>query len=225
MKKTLQVIGLIIVAIIVVSYIASEYQSKRPCTIDIVLSGGKCDERAREEAAKQAAEINTSLSYIFDDNGAVVTQPASPRIELKINGSDQPLRGKAPLSFTLSWKIDPAIELDDCKIEGPSVRAGYYSEVWGFDVFRWKTSTSYFIDAHVADFIKAHGGYEGSLEFKNVVPAQYGPDDDRNDLEKLSKTPLYYGVASFYPGPSVIEINCGWGSSSENGAIGIWIDQ
>jgi|SRR3989338_2871087 len=207
MKKTLLIIGLTIVALVVVigvwDRISGNYADR--------MEAQKFYQQSRENSANNA-KYNTSLSYTFNGSGAVVTSPASPRIEWKINGSDQPLRGKAPLSFTLSWKIDPTIELEDCEVRGPNVRIGYIGDIWGFEVAEYSSAS---------DFIEAHGGYEGSLEFKDVVPGSLGSRDEP------SSAPLYNGVASFNKGWNSISISCVKDIASglyDEREVSVWID-
>jgi len=121
---------------------------------------------------KDIERANTGVSYLFDENGAIVPEMASDGIvDLKINGSDQPLRGKAPLSFTLSWKIDPKVDLSSCQLYGPNSKDWNSGDIW------------------------LNGGYgeiktyEGSFRFENVMPGEY---------KTLEETPIYNGFASFF---------------------------
>lgn len=195
MKKTLLIIGLILVALVVAIGIWDRVSGRYARQKEV----WKFNQQSHELAAKQIAEINTSLSYIHNGKGEIISRPASPRIELKINGSDQPLRGKAPLSFTLSWKIDPAFGLDLCTIDGPDVRNGYTLNRWGF----------------VDDILKTN---EGSWEFKDVMPGPLG------DGIEPSNAALYNGVASFDQRENFISISCGGGYESNDRIVSVWLD-
>jgi len=127
--------------------------------------------RALEQKNRQTSATLTEVSYLFNKDGEIVTEPASSLVDLKINGSDQPLRGKAPLSFTLSWKIDPKVDLSSCQLYGPNSKDWNFGDIW------------------------LNGGYgeiktyEGSFRFENVMPGEY---------KTLEETPIYNGFASFF---------------------------
>src|SRR3989344_8984386 len=148
---------------------------------------------------------NTEVSYYFKKDGTIATQPASSRIDLKINGSDQPLRTKAPFSFTLSWKIDPAIDVNDCKMEGPNLKEGYLFTEW-------------------PGGLKSN---EGSLRFENVIPGEYTLE--QYALGQYKSAPLYNGVASLYyhrllNDDNLISLECYTSAGSEAKYVVIRID-
>ena len=201
MKKTLLIIGLILVALIVVGFVVD--QRTNP------LSGNLL---GLKKSPPPLSTYDTAKSYYLDENGAVVTGPASSRLDLRINGSDQPLITKAPFSFTLSWKIDPAIDISDCDIDGPNIRAGY-SMPWASNdeytrsLWLSKTGTELL-------WLKS----EGSLSFENVVPGEY------------KSAPLYNGVASFryHEGlltDNQISIECSTDAGFEAKGVTIRIDR
>jgi len=165
--------------------------------------------RALEQKNRQTSVTNTAVSYYFKEDGTIATQPASSLVDLKINGSDQPLRTKAPFSFTLTWKIDPSVDLHSCDLRGPDSR-GLFGGIWLGDV-------------------KTH---EGSLRFENVM---LGDKVDENGFYPTA--PLYNGFASFIYGGGGMTIRSNFiymGCSETNKAgrfvsisdgVDIWIDR
>jgi len=124
----------------------------------------------RLQGSRTSATL-TEVSYLFNEDGKIVTEPASSLVDLKINGSDQPLRTKAPFSFTLTWKIDPRVELNSCQLYGPNYREGYRGDIW--------------LNGGYGE-VKTH---EGFLRFENVVPG--------SQADNYATAPLYHGFASF----------------------------
>ena len=172
--------------------------------------------RALEQKNRQTSATLTEVSYLFNKDGEIVTEPASSLVDLKINGSDQPLRTKAPFSFTLTWKIDPSVELDSCYLAGPNYREGAPDNIWLRSGRRNEVKT-----------------YEGSFRFENVMPG--------SAADNYATAPLYHGFASFsYTEPYEFEGFSLFGSntirmSCEDPAfdepkgvwdrVGIWIDR
>jgi|SRR3989344_5201342 len=198
MKKTLLYIIGIIAIIIVVGLVASFFLAGVPALKNV---------RDLEERDRQPrSTYDTAKSYRFAEDGTtILSYPASSRIDLKINGSDQPLRTKAPFSFTLSWKIDPAIDVNDCKMEGPNLKEGYLFTDW-------------------PGVLKSN---EGSLRFENVIPGEYTLE--QYALGQYKSAPLYNGVASFYyhrllNDDNLISLECYTSAGSEAKYVVIRID-
>ncbi|MCL4405249.1 hypothetical protein M1295_01575 [Patescibacteria group bacterium] len=191
-KLLLYIISAIVVILVVLFVIGFIAVSKAPL-------GGNLAQQAITNAAHSKYETGTS--YDFNKNGtAIETYPASSRIQLLINGSNQPLKVKAPASFTLSWNIDPSIDLKSCQISGPDIKVGYINTKWA------QGGTSFFTS------------YQGSLEFKNVVPGS-------TNVALQPNAPVYNGVASFMTGDNAIGIDCfNLQTGGEWTAVAIWIN-
>lgn len=152
--------------------------------------------RQLEERDKQTSLTNTEVSHVFNQDGTITDEPASNLVDLKINNSDQPLRTKAPFSFTLTWKISPKVDLISCDLRGPDSR--------GLNGGTWLSGSDGGIKAH-----------EGSLEFKNVMPG-----DKTNEYGFSPAASLYNGFASFFysdaKGSNVIYLYCDDPNTTEN---------
>jgi len=158
---------------------------------------------------------NTNFSYVFSDDGAIVRVTSSPSIVLKIYRNDQSLRAgtsvlrvRVPASFTLSWQIDPKIDLSLCEMHGPAANSILdKAYLYGYDVSDRNG---------VSGFLVKHGGHEGSLRFDDVVLDQPG-----------YTSPVYQGTVSFREGNNEFSISCldGLTTVSSSGLASVWIDQ
>ena len=109
MRKILKVVGLVVLALVVLLALVIVF---------VPINGYTILERiqARRELDKPLSPNYTATSYKFDFDvkegrlvSKIVSRPASSLVDIKLNGSDQPIKVAVPASYTLSWTIDKSL--------------------------------------------------------------------------------------------------------------------
>jgi len=103
MNKILKVVGLVVLALAVLLALVIVF---------VPINGYTILQRIQvaRERDKPLSPNYTATRYSFDVfTGAIESHRASSLVDIKVNGSDQPIKVTPPASYTLSWTMDSSL--------------------------------------------------------------------------------------------------------------------
>ena len=163
MNKVLKVVGLVVLALVVLVALVIVFVPIDGYTMLARI-------QAARERNKPLSPNYTATQYEFKSDGTVESWPASSLVDIKLNGSDQPIKVTVPASYTLSWTIDKSL-LDgtyDCAVTGWDETGGPVSTPVTTASGEWKITGA----AFTRDRVPAYG----LTDIYSITCSNSGPD-------------------------------------------------
>ena len=134
MNKVLKVVGLVVLALVVLVALVIVF---------VPIDGYTMLARIQvaRERNKPLSPNYTATSYSFDlFTGAIESKPASSLVDIKVNGSDQPIKVTPPASYTLSWTVDKSLlnGAYECIVYGKDETGAYAEKIISTGSGEWK---------------------------------------------------------------------------------------